>query len=179
MHSTGVQSQGPGAPQEGRDALCTSQTHPWTGTAPITWPMRRSRRIYPRSYRPKPPETRKAQTDGARRRLKWRLRLRHLNEIKSIPQTGAPKSVTFSTKSAQPVKSKFSLRAHAARETLQWLNDGCCYAASKPVIQASGNRVGGRRIKSRTNHQFTGLSPFSQQRETVKKLRTAEVGVPN
>jgi len=62
--------------------------------------MRRSRRVYPRSHRPKPPETRKAQTDGARPRLKRRLRPRHLNEIKTIPQTNASKSLSFSTKSA-------------------------------------------------------------------------------
>jgi hypothetical protein len=33
--------------------------------------------------------------------LKRRLRLRHLNEIRPIPQTDAPKSATFSTESAQ------------------------------------------------------------------------------
>lgn len=34
--------------------------------------------------------------------MKRRLRLRHLNEIRPIPQTDAPKSATFSTESARP-----------------------------------------------------------------------------
>ena len=113
MHCLRVQSQGPGAPQEGRDALCPPQTHPWPGTAPITRAMRRSRRIYPRCHRPKHPETRKAQTDEASRRLKRWPRLRHLNEIKSIPPTDPAKSKSFSTKSAQtrkPRKERFTVK---------------------------------------------------------------------
>ena len=45
----------------------------WFGQAPITRPIRRPGRIYPRSNRPKPPKTRSAQTDGTSRRVKRRL----------------------------------------------------------------------------------------------------------
>ena len=41
--------------KKSRDALCPPQTYPWPGKAPITWPMRRKRRISPRRHRPKPP----------------------------------------------------------------------------------------------------------------------------
>ena len=65
-----IQPDGPETPKEGRDALRPPQTHPRVGPSPITRPMWRPGRIYPRSYRPKPPETGKAQANGARRCLK-------------------------------------------------------------------------------------------------------------
>jgi len=70
MYSLRVQPSGSKQAKEGRNAVCTSQTHPRSGTAPITGTLRRPRRIYPRSYRPKPPETSKTQADGTRRRVK-------------------------------------------------------------------------------------------------------------
>jgi len=70
MHSFRVQSKGSGATQEGRDALRPSQTHPRLRSAPITGPMRRSRRIYARSHRPKPSETSQAQANGPRHWMK-------------------------------------------------------------------------------------------------------------
>ena len=70
MHCLGVQFEGSGATQEGRNALRTSQTYPRIGQAPITWPMWRPGRIYPRRHRPKPPETSKTQADGDRHRIK-------------------------------------------------------------------------------------------------------------
>ena len=112
MHRFRVQSESAGATEEGRNALRPPQTHPRPGTAPITRSMRRSRRIYPRRHRPKPPETRKAQTDGACRKLKRPLCLRHLNQISAVAQTDAPKSKTFSTKSALSCRS---LRGGAER----------------------------------------------------------------
>ena len=45
------------AQKEGRNALRPPQTHPRPGSAPITWPMRRKRRIPPRRHRPEPPQT--------------------------------------------------------------------------------------------------------------------------
>lgn len=100
MHRFRVQSESAGAAEEGRNALRPPQTHPRPRTAPITRPMRRSRRVYPRSNRPEPPETRKAQTNTARRKLKRRLHPRHLNEISAIAQTDPPKAESFSTESA-------------------------------------------------------------------------------
>ena len=43
------------AQEEGRDALRAPQTHPGLGSPPITWSMRRKRRIPPRRHRPEPP----------------------------------------------------------------------------------------------------------------------------
>ncbi len=54
---------------------------------------------YPRSHHPKPPATGQTQANVARRKLKRRLRLRHLNEMQLIPQTRLPKSKAVSTKS--------------------------------------------------------------------------------
>ena len=100
MHSIKLQSQGTGAAQESRNALRPSQTHPGLGAPPITWSMRRSRRIHTRSHSPKPPETGQTEANAARRSLNRQLHRRHPNKIKVIAQTGAPKSKTFSTESA-------------------------------------------------------------------------------
>jgi hypothetical protein len=69
--------------------------------------------------------------------LKRWLRLGHLNEIKSIPQTSLPKSTTFSTKPAQIINSKFTLRGLAARAMLQLRKFSCSFAAGKVVIQTN------------------------------------------
>ena len=59
------------AQEEGRDTLRAPKTHPWSGAAPITWPMRRKRfewltrprwghgpfSLHPRRYRSEPPQT--------------------------------------------------------------------------------------------------------------------------
>ena len=105
MHRFSPQSQRSGATQEDRNPLRQPQTHPRSGMAPTTRSMRQSGGIYPRSHYPKPPETRNAQANATQRQLKWRPHLRHLNEIREIAQTGTPKSVTFSTKSAPLVGS--------------------------------------------------------------------------
>ncbi len=55
-------------------------------------------------------------------------------EIESAIST--PNKQSFSTQSAQPVHSIFSLRAHAAREMRHSRKPRCCLAAQKAAIHA-------------------------------------------
>ena len=89
------------APQEGRDAVRTSQTHPRVGAAPITRPVRRPGRVHPRSHRPKPPEAREAQAADARHRVIRQAASCYPSQINAVARTLAREPAPFSTKSAQ------------------------------------------------------------------------------
>ncbi|WVX48045.1 hypothetical protein ROLI_011230 [Roseobacter fucihabitans] len=69
MHFIRVQHGSPETSKEGRDVVCTSQTHLRPGQVPITRTMWCPRRIYTRRQRPKSPQIGKAQAVGARHRI--------------------------------------------------------------------------------------------------------------
>ena len=111
-----IQSNSAEAAQVGRNALRPPQTHPRAGQTPITRAMWRPRRIYPRSYRPEPPETGQAQAVYASHRVERRHNHRSLQEIRLVGPDIPPKTTSFSTTSAHPVSSFFLLRALAAEK---------------------------------------------------------------
>lgn len=101
MHRLRLQSQGSSETKKSRDAFCPSQTHSWNGTAPIAGTMRRSRRVYPRCHRPKPPQTSQTQADGALRRITRQAGGGLPLQINPIAKARAPYTTTFSTESAR------------------------------------------------------------------------------
>src|SRR6056297_2564905 len=101
MHRLRVQPDSPEAAQEGRDALRPPQTHSRPRTTPITRPMWRSRRIYPRSHRPEPPETGKAQAIYTSRRMRSRDGNGRIHQMKAAARNHARNPTAFSTESAQ------------------------------------------------------------------------------
>ena len=108
VHLLRVQSEGSGAPKESGDALRPPQTHPRPGSAPITWPMWRPGRVYPRSHRPKPSETSKTQALGTGYRMTsgtvsdYRTKIGHNQpqsaKSKRVLQRNQPKPSNAATK---------------------------------------------------------------------------------
>jgi len=95
MHCIRLQSEGSSAAEKSRDALRPPQTHHRPRPTPITRTMRCSRRIHPRSHRPKPPKTGQTQADDARRRITSRASGRLPLQINPIAKAQAPNAAAF------------------------------------------------------------------------------------
>src|SRR6056297_1191329 len=100
MHRVRLQSDRAETTQEGRDAVRPPQTHSRPRTAPITRPMWRSIRVHPRSHRPEPPETGKAQAIYTDRRMRSRDGNGRIHQMKAAARNHARNPTAFSTESA-------------------------------------------------------------------------------
>ena len=134
MHCIRLQSNRLEPTKESRDALRPPQTHPWFGQAPITWPIRRPRRVHPRRNRPKPSETRKTQAVGARHRLTSWSTYRRPSKINAITHFERLKPTSFSTQSAQ--------------------SDRCCGSHRCPVCGVASKQVSKSRYKMDIGNRY-------------------------